>query len=442
MEDLVGALKGGPLDALTKEDAEAASNKATTPVVCNSCSAFLEHVMVDLGSSPLANSYLEPEDLRGPEPFYPLCIYVCERCLLVQLPEVESASNIFSDYAYFSSYSDSWLDHAKRYVAQATERFGLGKDSLVVEIASNDGYLLQYFSERSIPVLGIEPAANVAEVARDKGIRTISEFFGLSLATRLIAQGDVPTQGADLVVSNNVLAHVPDLNDFVAGFPEILADDGVWTIEVPHLLRLIEESQFDTMYHEHFSYYSLYALETVFTRHGLAVFDIEEVPTHGGSLRLFVHHQHDTTHEVTPAVEKIRANERRAGLLELATYAAFSEKVQKVKRDLLRFLIDKRERGETVVGYGAPAKGNTLLNYCGVRTDLLAYTVDRSPHKQGRFLPGTRIPIEAPERLFETKPDWVLILPWNIEAEIREKMAGISDWGGRFVVAIPELRTD
>jgi SAM-dependent methyltransferase len=402
-------------------------------LVCRSCGAPLRHVFVDLGAQPLANSYLEPADLRRPEPFYPLCVFVCGECFLVQLPEEERPDAIFSDYAYFSSYSESWLRHARIYADAMIERFGLGPDSQVIEIASNDGYLLRWFKDRGIPVLGVEPARNVAEAAETAGIPTLVRFFGSLTAQELAGQ-------ADLLVGNNVLAHVPDLNDFVEGLQIALAPEGVLTLEFPHLLRLMDEDQFDTIYHEHYSYFSLLAVQRVFAHHGLTIFDVQELPTHGGSLRIFVRHAADDSKPVHDRVADLLARERIAGLGSLDAYRSFSERVQKVKRGLLRFLIQAREEGRSVAGYGAPAKGNTLLNYCGVRTDLLDYTVDLSPHKQGRYLPGTRIPIFSPDRIRETRPDYVLILPWNLKEEITSQMSDVRSWGGKFVVAIPEVR--
>ncbi len=389
----------------------------------------------DLRSSPLANSYLEPADLLAAEAYYPLTVYVCERCLLVQLPESESPEAIFSDYAYFSSYSDSWLAHARRYVEAMIERFGFDASSRVVEIASNDGYLLQYFVQRGVTVLGIEPAANVADAAIAKGIPTRVEFFGAESARRLVADG----LQAHLLLGNNVLAHVPNLRDFVAGLAIALAPRGVLTLEFPHLARLMAENQFDTIYHEHFSYFSLAVVRHVFAERGLTVFDVEELPTHGGSLRVYARHTADDSKPVGERVEELLAREAAAGLDRLDGYLGFGGKVREVKRALLEFLIDARRKGESVVGYGAAAKGNTLLNYCGAGTDLVDYVVDRSPHKQGRYLPGSRIPIHAPERIAETRPDWVLVLPWNLKDEILRQMAHVRDWGGRFVVAIPEL---
>ncbi len=403
-------------------------------VACRFCATPLEHDFVDLGMSPLSNAFLEADELNRMERFYPLRAYVCGECFLVQLEEFESPGEIFRDYVYFSSYSDSWLAHAREFVARATDRFGLDARSLVVEIASNDGYLLQYFKERGIPALGIEPAGNVAQVAIDAGIDTVTEFFGVALARRLRDA----RQGCDLLVGNNVLAHVPDLNDFVAGLELLLADDGALSMEFPHLLQLVAHTQFDTIYHEHFSYFSLLAVQRIFRHHGLEIFDVEELPSHGGSLRIYAQHP-DGACPHRDSVERLLAKERDAGLDRLEIYRHFSERVHEVKRDLLEFLIEARRAGHRVVGYGAPAKGNTLLNFCGVGTDFIEYTVDRSPHKQGRFLPGTHIPVHSPERIAQTKPDYVLILPWNLQDEIMEQMTHIRGWGGRFVVPIPRL---
>jgi hypothetical protein len=402
---------------------------------CRFCGAPLTQVFVDLGASPLANSYLEPADLARSEAFYPLCVYVCGECLLVQLPEEERPEAIFSDYAYFSSYSDSWLRHARVYAESMIERFGFGGDHQVIEIASNDGYLLRWFKEWGVPVLGVEPAGNVAAAAEAAGIPTAVRFFGAATARELVAGG----KRADLLVGNNVLAHVPDLNDFVAGLKLLLAPAGVLTMEFPHLLRLMAEDQFDTIYHEHYSYFSFATVLKVFAAHGLTLFDVEELPTHGGSLRIYARHDEDAARPVGERVADLLAREAAAGLGNLETYRSFGERVRRVKWGLLRFLIETREAGKSIAGYGAPAKGNTLLNYCGIRTDLLDYTVDRSPHKQGRYLPGVRIPIHGPDRLRETRPDYVLILPWNLKEEIVEQMADVRSWGGRFVVAIPEV---
>jgi SAM-dependent methyltransferase len=401
---------------------------------CRFCNAGLERTFVDLGRSPLANSLLSTEDIERGEASYPLHAYVCENCLLVQLQEFERAENIFSDYLYFSSFSRLWLEHCRAYAEKMTKRFALDGRSLVVEVASNDGYLLQYFKERGIGVLGVEPAANVAKAAQDKGIGTEVAFFGIETARRLAAAG----KSADLMAANNVLAHVPDLHDFVAGFKLLLKPSGTATFEFPHLLRLIEERQFDTIYHEHFSYFSFFVVDKIFAQHGLRIYDVETLPTHGGSLRLFVCHA-DAAFARTARVDEMIAKERAAGLDRIDTYASFADAVIDIKCELLDFLIEARKNGKSVVGYGAPAKGNTLLNYCGVGPELLSYTVDISPHKQGRYLPGVQVPIYAPEHILQTKPHYVLILPWNIKEEIVEKMAAIRQWGGRFVTAIPEL---
>lgn len=403
---------------------------------CRSCGTALTETFVDLGVSPLANSFLKPEQLAAMEPFYPLHVYVCGRCFLVQLDEFESPERIFSDYLYFSSFSQGWLDHAGAYATRMVERLALGPDALVVEIASNDGYLLQFFQQKGIPVLGVEPAANVARVAEEKGIPSHVAFFGVETAARLKAGGTM----ADLIAANNVLAHVPDINDFVAGFKIILKPSGTVTFEFPHLERLIADNQFDTVYHEHFSYLSLLALDTVFARHGLTVFDVERLSTHGGSLRLFVRHAEDDGRPVTDAVAAVRAGEAAAGLHDLDTYRRFGRRVVETKREVLRFLIEAHAAGKRVVGYGAPAKGNTLLNYLGAGPEFIAFTVDRSPHKQGLHLPGTHIPIRAPDAILAEKPDYVLILPWNLTEEIMTQMAAIRSWGGRFVVPIPTLR--
>jgi SAM-dependent methyltransferase len=401
--------------------------------LCRFCNAALQREFADLGVSPLSNGYLKADQLDRMEPFFPLTVYVCGQCLLVQLPAFETPENIFSDYAYFSSYSDSWLAHARQYCRAMIERLSLDATTQVVEIASNDGYLLQYFVEAGIPVLGVEPAANVAAVAREKGIDTMVRFFGAGTARELAAG-----RKAKLLLGNNVLAHVPDLNDFVAGLKILLDEGGVITMEFPHLMRLIEGNQFDTIYHEHFSYFSLLAVQRVFAAHGLTIFDVDELPTHGGSLRIYARHAEESG-QADGRVAHLLTTEHEFGIDRLETYDRFAEQVRETKRALLSFLIRAKEEGKRVVGYGAPAKGNTLLNYCGVRTDFVDYTVDRSPHKQGLFLPGTRIPIHAPDRIRETKPDYVLILPWNLKDEIVAQMAGIRDWGGRFVVPIPRL---
>ncbi len=403
---------------------------------CRCCGAELSETFANLGMSPLANAFVPPGQAQAMEPFYPLHAYVCSRCRLVQLGEFASPQAIFSDYLYFSSVSEGWLRHAEAYVAQMVARFGLGPQTRVVEVASNDGYLLQYFNARGVPVLGVEPAANVARAAIEKGIPTHVAFFGVETARKLRAAHPAPV----LIAANNVMAHVPDLHDFVQGFRELLAPGGVVTVEFPHLLRLMQQNQFDTIYHEHFSYFSLLTAEAVLSRHGLVLFDVEELPTHGGSLRIYARHVEDTDKPVTAAVEALRAQEVAAGLAGAEAYRRFAENVVQAKLDLLEFLIAARRAGQRVVGYGAPAKGNTLLNYCGVGPELLPFTVDRSPHKQGYLLPGTRIPIRAPEAILEEKPDFVLILPWNLKDEIAAQMAAVRDWGGRFVVPIPTVQ--
>ena len=401
---------------------------------CRLCGTPLEHVFADLGMSPLANSYLTPAQANGMEPFYPLRAFVCDSCWLVQLEEFETADAIFSDYAYFSSYSSTWLEHGRRYVEDIVERLALDGSSQVVELASNDGYLLQHFHERGIPVLGVEPAANVAEVAIGKGIPTVVEFFGVRAAESLVAESR-----ADLLIGNNVLAHVPDLNDFVAGMKILLAAGGVVTMEFPHLERLIEDNQFDTIYHEHFSYFSFSTVRRLFAAHGLRIFDVDELPTHGGSLRIYAVHDDDPRDE-TQATAALLERERARGFGQLELYESYAERVRESKREILRFLIDLRDRGQTIVGYGAPAKGNTLLNYCGIGRDLIDYTADLNPHKQGHLLPGSHIPIRAPDAIRETRPDVVFILPWNLREEIVAQLAYVREWGGRFAARTPEIQ--
>ncbi|MFL6651605.1 MAG: methyltransferase domain-containing protein [Sulfurifustaceae bacterium] len=402
---------------------------------CRFCGNAALDTFVDLGMSPLANSYIAPDRLARMEPFYPLHAYVCDKCRLVQLAEFETSERIFSHYAYFSSYSQSWLAHAKRYCEGIVPRLGLGPSSQVIEIASNDGYLLQYMKQAGLKVLGIEPAKNVAAAAIAKSIPTLIKFFGVALAREL----NRDRRQADLLLGNNVLAHVPDLNDFVAGMKLVLKTRGVITMEFPHLARLIEECQFDTIYHEHFSYFSFYTVERVFARHGLTLFDVEELPTHGGSLRIYAQHSDTGVHEVTPRVAALKAAEERVGLTQPEVYESFAPRVSALKRDILDFLIGVRRRGQTVVGYGAPAKGNTLLNYCGIRSDMIEYTVDASPHKQGQCLPGSHIPIYAPGRIRETRPDYVVILPWNLKDEIMAQLSYVREWGARFVTFVPSV---
>ena len=419
--------------------------------------------MCDLGAQPLANSYLRPDQLQRPEPFLALETLLCTECWLVQLPTMEQADAIFSEYAYFSSFSSSWLEHARRYVDDMVGRFGLNTESLVIEVASNDGYLLRSVKEHGVPCFGIEPARNIARHAEGEGIPTINRFLGADVGAS-VADGTIDAgrdvfgepfessaqelvgRGADLVVANNVFAHVPDLNDFTRGLRALLAPAGVLTIEVQHLLTLLDQVQFDTIYHEHFQYYSLHAAQTVLAGHGLEVFDVELLSTHGGSLRIYARRADAPSDAVggalarTERVGEVLEAERAAGLLGASTYSDFAARVRGVKRGLLRFLFDVSERGETVVAYGAPAKGNTLLNYCGVDPGLVRFTVDRNPHKQGCYLPGSRLPILGPEAIDEARPDWVLILPWNLEREIVEQMVHVREWGGRFVVAVPEVR--
>ncbi len=403
---------------------------------CLFCGAPLRKTFVDLGMHPLCESYVSEEKLNQMEPFYPLYAYVCEKCFLVQLHEYVSPAEIFTEYAYFSSYADSWVQHAKRYTEMIIGRLGLTEKSFVVELASNDGYLLQHFVAKRIPALGIEPAINVAEAARKKNVPTLVKFFGRSTAKELVVERGT----ADLVLGNNVLAQVPDINDFAGGIKILLASRGTVTIEFPHLMRLMQENQFDTIYHEHFFYFSLISAERVFGAHGLTLFDVEELPTHGGSLRIYGRHADDETQPVTERYRELMGREKTAGFDRLETYTLFGEQVKEAKRKLLEFLIQAKRKGKTIAGYGAPGKGNTLLNYCGVRSDFIDYTVDRNTYKQGKFLPGTHIPIFPPEKIRETKPDYVLILPWNFKDEIMGQVGYIREWGGQFVVPIPEVR--
>lgn len=403
---------------------------------CRCCGLPLRESFVDLGKTPMANALLQPGLSNHEEPVYPLHAYVCEGCHLVQLAAFESPQQIFGDYLYFSSFSDSWLKHAEAYANRMISRFGLGASSKVVEVASNDGYLLQYFRQQGIPVLGVDPAANVAKAAIEKGIPTEVAFFGVETAQRLLIQQGI---SADLMTANNVLAHVPDIHDFVEGFRILLAPSGVATFEFPHLLRLIEENQFDTIYHEHFSYLSLSVVQALFAKHGLTLFDVDEIPTHGGSLRVYLRHAANEALPVADTVEAMLLTENRAKLNDMETYRRFGENVVACKDALVEFLHDARRRGKRVAAYGAPAKGNTLLNYCGVSPELVAFTVDRNPHKQGLLLPGTRIPILDPSAIQDFKPDYLLILPWNLKSEIAAQMSEIRSWAGQFVVAIPRL---
>lgn len=403
---------------------------------CLFCKAPLRTTFVDLGMHPLCESYVSEDKLDAMESFYPLHVYVCEQCFLVQLNEYVSPADIFTEYAYFSSYADSWVQHAKRYTEMIAERLKLTAKSFVVELASNDGYLLQHFVAKGIPALGVEPAVNIAEVARKKNVPTLVKFFGRSTAKELVAERGK----ADLVLGNNVLAQVPDINDFVGGIKILLSSRGTVTIEFPHLMRLMQENQFDTIYHEHFFYFSLMSAERVFAAHGLTLFDVEELPTHGGSIRIYGRHADDETQPVTERYRELMRREKAIGFDRLETYALFGEQVKETKRKLLEFLIEAKRKGKTIAGYGAPGKGNTLLNYCGIRGDFIDFTVDRNTYKQGKYLPGTHIPIFAPEKIKETKPDYVLILPWNFKDEIMGQVGYIREWGGQFVVPIPEVR--
>ena len=403
---------------------------------CRHCNNELTNEFADLGFSPPSNSFLTKAQLNEPETFYPLKIMVCEKCFLVQIDEFAKHDDIFNaDYAYFSSFSSSWLAHAKAYTQMMTGRFGFNNQSQVVEIASNDGYLLQYFKEQGVPVLGIEPTANTAAAATAKGIDTVVDFFGVRLANQLVAKGTK----ADLLLGNNVLAHVPDINDFVGGLKILLKADGVITFEFPHLLQLIDKNQFDTIYHEHFSYLSLIAVKQIFEQHGLQIFDVEEVTTHGGSLRIFAKHAADITKAIASHVQQILDKEIAFGLTSLAVYSSYQQKAEKVKNDFTKFLIDAKNQGKTVAGYGAAAKGNTLLNFAGIKKDLLQFVVDASPHKQNKFLPGVHIPVLDESNIRLVKPDYVVILPWNLKEEISTQLNYIKEWGGKFVVAVPEL---
>ena len=402
---------------------------------CRFCNNTLKHEFIDLVNSPPSNSYLTKEQLNKPEVFYPLKLFLCGNCFLVQIDEIKKASDLFShDYAYFSSYSTSWLDHARRYVAMITKRFGYNKQSQIIELASNDGYLLQYFQKKNIPVLGIEPSENVAQASQEKGIETIIDFFGIRLAKHLAAQN----RKADLIIGNNVFAHVPDVNDFVAGMKIALNDGGVITLELPHLMQLIEQNQFDTIYHEHFSYFSFYTAGLIFDKHGLELFDVEQIPTHGGSLRIYGKHKEDASKSISSNVADLLKEEAKV-MQSVEYYNGFQEKVDKVKSDLVSFLIEQKVKGMKVAAYGAAAKGNTLLNYCGVKKDLIEFVVDASPHKQGKYLPGSHIPIVTEEMIKKNKPDYILILPWNLKAEITDQLKYIKEWGAKFVLPIPVL---
>jgi len=404
---------------------------------CRFCKTELEHVFIDLVNSPPSNSFLTLEQLNEPETFYPLRVFTCHKCFLVQVDEYKKSDAIFnSDYVYFSSYSTSWLQQAKKYTDLMQQRFGYNQKSLVVEIASNDGYLLQYFKEKDIPVLGIEPTANTAAVAISKGIETITEFFGMALAKQLAAKG----LKANLLLGNNVLAHVPDIVDFVGGLKIMLAEDGVVTMEFPHLLQLIENSQFDTIYHEHFSYLSFFTVKQIFESQGLQLFDVEELPTHGGSLRIYAKHKEDISKKETGNVKTLLSKEIKSGITDIHAYSGFTTKVMKVKLDLLDFLVEQKRKNKKVAAYGAAAKGNTLMNYCGVKNDMIDFVVDANPHKQGKFLPASHIPVTNEQYLKETKPDYTIILPWNLKEEIVQQLSYVKDWDGKFVIPIPSLQ--
>ena len=402
---------------------------------CRFCNSLLRHSFADLGMSPLANSFLNQSQLKNEEFFYPLHVFVCEKCLLVQLEEFETPDKIFSDYAYFSSYSETWLNHAEDYVEMMISGFKINQKSHVVEVASNDGYLLQFFKKKNIPVLGIEPAVNIAEVANNKGVPTITKFFGENTAKELSDLG----KQADVLIGNNVLAHVPNLNDFVSGLRTLLKPGGVITLEFPHLLQLIRYNQFDTIYHEHFYYFSLIVVQTIFSFHKLTVFDVEELPTHGGSLRVFIKHEYEKP-QIGNNVYKLIEKEKKFGLDNIVTYTRFQEKIEEIKKNIRTFFVSAKKDNKTIIGFGAPAKGNTLLNFCKIGTEFLDYVVDNSPHKQGLYLPGTHIPITNPQKIHDTKPDYVIILPWNLKEEIIDQISFIRKWGGKHVTLIPEVK--
>ena len=404
---------------------------------CRFCKTPLTNVFIDLFNSPASNSFLTEEQLNEPETFYPLKVYTCEKCFLVQVDEYKKSDAIFdSNYVYFSSFSTSWLKHAEQYTVMMTKRFGYNADSLVIEVASNDGYLLQYFKQKNIPVLGIEPTANTAEAAKEKGVDSVVDFFGVRLAKELVAKNIK----ADLLLGNNVLAHVPDIIDFVGGMKVILKENGVVTMEFPHLMQLVDNNQFDTIYHEHFSYLSFYTVKQIFESQGLEMFDVEEISTHGGSLRIFAKHKEDSTKEISTNVAALLKKETDKGLDGSAYYDNFQQKALKVKLDITSFLIEQKRAGKKVAAYGAAAKGNTLLNYCGIKADLIDFVVDANPHKQNKFLPASHIPVKNEQYLKDAKPDFVIILPWNLKTEIAEQLAYIKEWGGKFVIPIPELQ--
>ena len=405
---------------------------------CRFCNTELKITFADLGTSPLANSFLDEKSLNKKEQFFPLHVCVCDICFLVQLDEFEKPEKIFNNYAYFSSYSKSWINHAKKYATDMIKRFGLNSDNFVIEIASNDGYLLQLFQNQNIPCLGIEPAENVANVAKQKGISTLVKFFGTDTAKDLVSKGKM----ADLLLGNNVLAHVPNINDFVAGMKILLKPNGIITMEFPHLMQLIDKNQFDTIYHEHFSYLSFYTVKKIFEQYELRIFDVEELHTHGGSLRIYATHAKNSTHVVNNRVDKLLEKETEFGITQISTYTNFQKQINRIKNEICEFMTSAVKNGKKIVCYGAAAKGNTLLNYCGIGIDLIDYVVDRNPHKQGLFLPGTHIPIKDPSEIQKTKPDYLLIIPWNLQDEIMEQMSYIRDWGGKFVIPIPEVQVN
>ena len=403
---------------------------------CRFCNEPLTNIFVDLGTSPLSNRFLRKEMLDDPEKKYPLCAYVCDKCFLVQLPEFEKPENIFEDYVYFSSYSSTWLQHAENYVHMMIKKFSFDEKNLVVEIASNDGYLLQFFKEKNIPILGIEPAVNVAKVAKEKGIPTITKFFGVNTANELRMDNKL----ADLIIGNNVLAHVPNLNDFVKGVKILLKPNGIITVEFPHLLQLIQQNQFDTIYHEHFSYFSFLVVQKIFSSHQLTIFDVDEIPTHGGSLRIYARHDENKNYEISNNVKKLLQNEIKFGLTDISTYLNFQSQINQIKKNIQDFFILAKESQKKIVGYGAAAKGNTLLNFCEIGRDFIEFIVDRSPHKQELFLPGTHIPVKSVNILQEIKPDYLVILPWNLKDEIIMQTNYIRSWEGKFVVLIPKVQ--
>ncbi len=405
---------------------------------CRFCNFEIKSVFADLGITPLSNSFLKYKDLTLPEKKFPLKVFVCENCFLVQVPEFETPTEIFSDYAYFSSYSKSWLQHVENYVDIISKKNHIGNDSLVIELASNDGYLLQFFKNKGIPVIGIEPAANVAKVAKEKGIKTIVDFFGEKLAKKLSDEGTK----ADLIIGNNVLAHVPDINDFVEGISILLKPDGMINVEFPHLLQLIKFNQFDTIYHEHFSYFSLSTVKKIFEFHKLEIFDVEEISTHGGSLRIYAKHKTNTSFEIKNTVNNLLEREEKFGLTNLTCYLDFSRKIELVKNELVDFFNNEKQNGGKIVCYGAAAKGNTLLNFCGIGKEYVEYVVDKNPHKQGLYLPGSHLSIREPKEIKNTKPDFVVILPWNIKEEIMNEISYIRDWGGKFVIPIPKVTVE